>query len=255
MSMPDRRAMIDPGKSDLSVRRQCELLAVARTGVYRPKSATTTNDLAPMRRIDELHLKPPFYGSRRMMFELNKESPKVNRKHAQRLMRLMGIVALVPCAGSVPRHEQTRGIAIRNGSRPAILWPQDLSLSAARRGDCGAQSCLGDRHRLYSDGAWLSLSRGGHRLGQSGGAGVAIIEHDGHALLHRRARRSACAIWRAEDFSAMRKHRRDNTDQGSRFTSEAFTGRLIAAAVAISMDGRGRFLDNIFIERLRRSIE
>jgi putative transposase len=100
MSMPDRRAMIDPAKSDLSVRRQCELLALARSGVYRPKSATATNDLAQMRRIDELHLKLPFYGSRRMMFELNKESPKVNRKHVQRLMRLMGIVALVPRPGT-----------------------------------------------------------------------------------------------------------------------------------------------------------
>ena len=92
MSMPDRRAMIDPAKDDLSVRRQCELLALARSGVYRPKSATATNDLALMRRIDELHLKLPFYGSRRMTLELNKESPKVNRKHVQRLMRLMGMV-------------------------------------------------------------------------------------------------------------------------------------------------------------------
>ena len=67
MSLPDRRAMIDPAmidpvKSDLSVRRQGELLALARSGVYRPKSATAPNDLAPMRRIDELHPKPPFYG-------------------------------------------------------------------------------------------------------------------------------------------------------------------------------------------------
>jgi hypothetical protein len=132
----DRSGQERSFRSDLSVRRQCELLALARSGVYRPKSATATNDLAPMRRIDELHLKPPFYGSRRMMFELDKQSPKVNRKHVQRRMRLMGIVARVPCAGSVRRHEQTRGIAIRNGSRPAILWPQDLSLSVARRGDC-----------------------------------------------------------------------------------------------------------------------
>jgi putative transposase len=105
MSLPDRRAMIDPAmidpvKSDLSVRRQGELLALARSGVYRPKSATAPNDLAPMRRIDELHPKPPFYGSRRMMFELDKQSPKVNRKHVQRRMRLMGMVARVPCPGT-----------------------------------------------------------------------------------------------------------------------------------------------------------
>ena len=132
MSMPDRRAMIDPTKSDLSVRRQCELLALARSGVYRPKSATATNDLALMRRIDELHLKLPFYGSRRMMFELNKESPKVNRKHVQRLMRLMGIVALVPRPGTskpAPGHKiypyLLRGVAI---TEPNHVWATDISV-------------------------------------------------------------------------------------------------------------------------------
>jgi putative transposase len=132
MSMPDRRAMIDPTKSDLSVRRQCELLALARSGVYRPKSATATNDLALMRRIDELHLKLPFYGSRRMTLELNKESPKVNRKHVQRLMRLMGIVALVPRPGTskpAPGHKiypyLLRGMAI---TEPNHVWATDISV-------------------------------------------------------------------------------------------------------------------------------
>ena len=131
MSMPDRRAMIDPAKSDLSVRRQCELLALARSGVYRPKSATATNDPALMRRIDELHLKLPFYGSRRMTLELNKESPKVNRKHVQRLMRLMGIVALVPRPGTskpAPGHKiypyLLRGLAI---TEPNHVWSTDIS--------------------------------------------------------------------------------------------------------------------------------
>ena len=132
MSMPDRRAMIDPTKSDLSVRRQCELLALARSGVYRPKSATATNDLAQMRRIDELHLKLPFYGARRMTLELNKESPKVNRKHVQRLMRLMGIVALVPRPGTskpAPGHKiypyLLRGMAI---TEPNHVWATDISV-------------------------------------------------------------------------------------------------------------------------------
>ena len=132
MSMPDRRAMIDPTKSDLSVRRQCELLALARSGVYRPKSATATNDLAQMRRIDELHLKLPFYGARRMTLELNKESPKVNRKHVQRLMRLMGIVALVPRPGTskpAPGHKiypyLLRGVAI---TEPNQVWSRDISV-------------------------------------------------------------------------------------------------------------------------------
>src|SRR5271166_2689714 len=88
-----------PGK-DLSVRRQCALLSVARSGVYRPKPVAGADDLAVMRRIDELHLELPFYGSRRMTFELNKEGRGVNRKRVRRLMRVMGIEALVPRPGT-----------------------------------------------------------------------------------------------------------------------------------------------------------
>ena len=92
--------MIDPAKEDLSVRRQCELLVLSRSGVYRLKSDAAADDLALMRGIDVLYLELPFYGSRRMMFELNKDGPAVNRKRVQRLMRMMGIVALVPCPGT-----------------------------------------------------------------------------------------------------------------------------------------------------------
>ncbi len=103
MSAPDRRAMVErPGK-DLSVRRQCALVGVARSGVYRSKPVTGADDLAVMRRIDELHLELPFYGSRRMTFELNKEGGGVNRKRVQRLMRVMGIEALVPRPGKTRR--------------------------------------------------------------------------------------------------------------------------------------------------------
>ena len=100
MSAPDRRAMVErPGK-DLSVRRQCVLLSLRRSGVYRSKPVTGADDLAVMRRIDELHLELPFYGSRRMTFELNKEGRGVNRKRVRRLMRVMGIEALVPRPGT-----------------------------------------------------------------------------------------------------------------------------------------------------------
>ena len=100
MSTSDRRAMVErPGK-DLSVRRQCTLLNLTRSGIYRPKPVMGVGDLALMRRIDELHLELPFYGSRRMMFELNQEGRGVNRKRVQRLMRVMGIEALVPRPGT-----------------------------------------------------------------------------------------------------------------------------------------------------------
>ena len=85
MTAPERRAMIERPGEAVSVRRQCALLNLARSGVYRPKPITTADDLALMLRIDELHLELPFYGSRRMMFELNKEGRGVNRKRVQRL--------------------------------------------------------------------------------------------------------------------------------------------------------------------------
>ena len=110
MRAPDRRAMVKRPGMDLSVRRQCTLLNLARSGVYRPKPITGADDLALMRRIDELHLELPFYGSRRMIFELNKEGRGVNRKRVQRLMRVMGIWFRAP-ARAKPRPD-TRFIPI-----------------------------------------------------------------------------------------------------------------------------------------------
>lgn len=230
MSTPDRRAMIDPAKDDLSVRRQCELLALSRSGVYRPKSDAAADDLALMRRIDVLHLELPFYGSRRMMFELNKDGPAVNRKRVQRLMRMMGIVALVPRPGTskpAPGHRiypyLLRGMTI---TEPNHVWAADITYIPMERG-------------------FLYL--------------VAVIDWASRAVLAWRLSNtmdaSFCIAALDEALARYGKPRIFNTDQGSQFTSEAFTGRLIAAGVAISMDGRGRFLDNIFIERLWRSIK
>jgi putative transposase len=131
MRAPDRRAMVErPGK-DLSVRRECTLLNLARSGVYRAKPITGADDLALMRRIDELHLELPFYGSRRMIFELNKEGRGVNRKRGQRLMPVMGIEALVPRPGTskaAPGHKTypylLRGLAI---TEPNHVWASDIT--------------------------------------------------------------------------------------------------------------------------------
>src|SRR5208337_3981906 len=131
MSAPDRRAMVErPGK-ELSVRRQCALLSLTRSGVYRSKPVTEADDLAVMRRIDELHLELPFYGSRRMTFELNKEGRGVNRKRVQRLMRVMGIEALVPRPGTskaAPGHKiypyLLRGLKIVETNH---VWAADVT--------------------------------------------------------------------------------------------------------------------------------
>ena len=131
MSVPERRAMVERPSENLSVRRQCALLNLARSGVYRPGPVTGADDLAMMRRIDELHLKWPFYGSRRMVFELNQAGHGVNRKRVQRLMRVMGIEALVPRPGTskaAPGHKifpyLLRGVSITD---PNHVWASDIT--------------------------------------------------------------------------------------------------------------------------------
>jgi putative transposase len=230
MSVRDRRAMVDRPGEDLSVRRQCALLNLARSGVYRPKPVTAADDLVLMRRIDELHLELPFYGSRRMMFELNKEGRGVNRKRVQRLMRVMGIEALVPRPGTskaAPGHKiysyLLRGLAI---AEPNHVWAADIT--------------------------YIPMARGFLYL-------VAVIDWASRAVLAWRLSNTIDSGFCVEALEeALLRHGKPkifNTDQGSQFTSAAFTGRLEAASVAISMDGRGRFMDNIFIERLWRSIK
>src|SRR5208283_3764244 len=131
LSAPDRRAMVERPGNDLSVRRQCVLLSLTHSGVYRSKPVAGADDLAVMRRIDELHLELPFYGSRRMTFELNKEGRGVNRKRVRRLMRVMGIEALVPRPGTskaAPGHKiypyLLRGLKI---TEPNHVWAADVT--------------------------------------------------------------------------------------------------------------------------------
>lgn len=230
MSAPDRRAMVERPGVDLSVRRQCALLNLARSGVYRPKLVIDADDLALMRRIDELHLELPFYGSRRMTFELNEEGRGVNRKRVQRLMRVMGIEALVPRPGTskpAPGHKiypyLLRGLAI---AEPNHVWAADIT--------------------------YIPMARGFLYL-------VAIIDWASRAVLAWRLSntidRRFCVEALEEALERYGKPKIFNTDQGAQFTSAAFTDPLENAGVAISMDGRGRFMDNIFIERLWRSIK
>jgi putative transposase len=230
MSAPDRRAMVERPGVDLSVRRQCALLNLARSGVYRPKPVIGAGDLALMRRIDELHLQLPFYGSRRMAFELNKEDRGVNRKRVQRLMRVMGIEALVPRPGTskpAPGHKiypyLLRGLVI---AEPNHVWAADIT--------------------------YIPMARGFLYL-------VAIIDWASRAVLAWRLSNTInsrfCVEALEEALERYAKPKIFNTDQGAQFTSAAFTDTLEKAGVAISMDGRGRFMDNIFIERLWRSVK
>jgi putative transposase len=230
MSAPERREKVERVGSDLSVRRQCQLLNVARSGVYRPRPEPDAEDLALMRRIDELHLEKPFYGSRRMTFELNEEGRGVNRKRVQRLMRLMGLAALVPRPGASKA-------APENKIYPYFL--RDLTITEPN-------------HVWASDITYVPMAHGFLYL-------VAVIDWASRAVLAWRLSNTMDSGFCVEALEeALQKHgtpRIFNTDQGAQFTSAAFTAKLAAAGIAISMDGRGRFLDNIFIERLWRSIK
>jgi len=225
MSAPDCRALLDRGHERLSVRRQCALLGLARSGVYRAPPSAREDDAAAMRRIDALYTDHPFYGSRRIAFEL-----KMSRKRVQRLMRLMGIAALgpKPCTSKpAPGHKVfpylLRGVSIE---RPNQVWACDIT--------------------------YVPIGAGFFYL-------VAIMDWASRAVLAWRLSNtmdtSFCLEALEEALARFGKPEIFNTDQGSQFTSQAFTGALERAGVRISMDGRGRFLDNIFIERLWRSLK
>src|SRR4051812_36796804 len=224
MSVPERRAMVERPSENLSIRRQCELLNLARSGVYRPVPVTSADDLALMRRIDELHLKWPFYGSRRMVFELNQAGHGINRKRVQRLMRVMGIEALVPRPGTskaAPGHKTypylLRGVSI---TAPNHVWAADITYIPMAQGFLYLAAIIDWANRAVL--AW--------RLSNTIDTGFCI-----EALDEALARHGTPKIF--------------NTDQGAQFTSSAFTSRLEAAGIAISMDGRCRFMDRQYFHR------
>ena len=230
MSTPDRRALLDRHHVRLSIRRQCALLSVARSGVYRAPRPANDNDLALTRRIDELFTAWPFLGSRRLTTLLRSEGHAINRKRVQRLMRKMGIAALgpkprttTPAPGNKIYPYLLREMTI---DRPNQVWAADIT--------------------------YIPIGRGFLYL-------VAVMDWASRAVLSWRLSNtmeaSFCVAALEEALARFGKPEIFNTDQGSQFTSAAFTGTLAAAGVRISMDGRGRWMDNVFIERLWRSLK
>ena len=225
MSTPDRRSRLDRRHDKLSVRRQCALIGLARSGVYRPAVPRSEDDESLMRRIDALYTESPFFGSRRIAFEL-----KANRKRVQRLMRLMGIEALgpKPCTSKPQPGHKIFPYLLRNMTieRPNQVWATDITYIPVGSG-------------------YLYL--------------VAIMDWASRAVLSWRLSNtmdvSFCISALEEALARFGKPEIFNSDQGSQFTSQAFTAVLQNAGVQISMDGRGRYMDNIFIERLWRSLK
>ena len=206
---------------ELSMRRQCELLSVNRSGCYYEAIGVAPEDRALMRQIDEIHLKHPFYGSRKIKLELAAAGETVNRKCVQRLMRLMGLEAMVPKPSTTrpsPEHPVypylLRNLKI---SRANQVWAADIT--------------------------YIPLALGFAYL-------VAVIDWYSRRVLSWRLSNTL-----GEALARFGRPEIFNTDQGSQFTSDAFTAMLRNADVAISMDGRGRFIDNVFVERIWRSLK
>jgi putative transposase len=216
----------------LAVSRQCELAGVTRSWVYAPRNEEVFDelDLELLRLIDAEYTRRPFYGSRRMVISLAEQGHTVNRKRVQRLMRVLGLVGMAPGPATSRPHPEHK------------IYPYLLRGVA----DHAPQPGVEHRHHLHPPGARLRLSGGGDRLVLASGARLAALQHLGGGVLRGLSGGRPAPPRPPEIF---------NTDQGSQFTSEAFTGVLLAAGIAISMDGRGRALDNIFVERLWRSVK
>ena len=221
--------MIEVGHPQLSVRRQCALLGLNRSSLYYEPAAESADNLRLMRLLDEEYTRHPFYGSRKLTAWLESKEEKVNRKRVQRLLGIMGLQAIYPkprlsVAGRGHRIYPylLRGVEIK---RPDQVWSTDITYVPLPKGFMYLAAVID----------WYSRYVLAWRLSNTldGAFCLDMLEE-------------ALARGRPEVF---------NTDQGVQFTAEAFTGRLESAGVAVSMDGRGRCLDNIFVERLWRTVK
>ncbi len=229
MSRNQRKAMIDRDHDQLSLVRQCARLDVSRASVYYRTVPARPEDLELMALMDRQYLKTPFYGSRRMRVWLGREGYQVNRKRVRRLMRLMGLEAIYrrpntsqPALGHQVYPYLLKGIEV---NRVDQVWATDITYIPMARGFLYLVAII-DWHSRYVL-AW-KLSN--------------TMENDFCVA----ALEKALGKGQPEIF---------NTDQGAQFTSEAFTGLLLEQGIRVSMDGKGRYQDNIFVERLWRSVK
>src|SRR5271157_620528 len=230
MSPPERRALVDRDDPVLPVVAQCRLLKIARSTLYYRPAAADPEDLAVMRRMDELYLASPFYGSRRMVAVLRREGLVVNRKRVRRLMRVMGLEAIYQKPNTSQGHPDNkvypyllRGLII---DRPNQVWCADITYIPMAKGFVYLVAVMD----------WFSRRVLSWRLSITLDTAFCV-----EALQEATDRHGPPKIF--------------NTDQGVQFTSADFRGELERRGVQVSMDGRGRYLDNIFIERLWRSLK
>lgn len=224
-----KRSWIDPSDPQLSIAAQCRLAGLARSTFYHPPQGESELNLALMRRIDEQYTRTPFFGAPKMTAWLRTQGHAVNHKRVARLMQRMGLAAVAPgprTSTPAPGHQVypylLRGVVVE---RPNQVWSTDITYIPLRHGFAFLVAVLDWFSRYVL--AW-ELS-------------VTLDTSFCLSALEWSLQRATPEIF--------------NSDQGAQFTSHAFTSRLQAAGVQISMDGRGRALDNVFVERLWRSVK
>jgi len=232
MSCPlsQRRTLVELDHARLSLRQQCVLLSVHRSGLHYTPCGESVENLAIMRFLDEQYLKTPFYGVRRMTAVLTQGGFDVNEKRVRRLLRLMGLEAIYPkrnLSKPAPGHRifpyLLRGLAV---VRPGQVWAIDITYIPLAKGFLYLVAII-DLYSRYVVG-W-SLSNTLEATWVRDTVRTAIAEHGQPEIL--------------------------NSDQGSQFTAEVYINELKDNDIQISMDGKGRAIDNIFIERLWRSVK
>jgi len=222
--------LVQPDSTELSVRRQCELLSLTRSMLYYEPVEVSAEEVEVMKEIDRIFTKWPFYGSRKVLLELGVSGHEVNRKRVQRLMRVMGLQALVPGPHTSKPHPEhpiypylLRGVEV---TQPNQVWASDIT--------------------------YIPLEHGWGYL-------VAVIDWHSRAILSWRLSNTMTVDFCVEALEEALRHHGPpgmfNTDQGAQFTSPDFTGVLKREEVTISMDGKGRATDNIFVERVWRSLK
>ena len=232
--MEQRRAALEPGHPRLSLRRQCRLMGVSRSGMYyRPTLAgpeAMKEDAALRARMFAIFIRAPVYGYRRMTEQLRRDGRGVNGKRVRRLMKEMGLSAIYPKRRLSAANRQHReypyllsGVKIE---RPDQVWASDITYIRLPGGFCYLTAVMD----------WYSRRVLSWELSESLEADFCLV-----------ALERALATGRCPEIF--------NTDQGCQYTGEAFTGRLKAAGVRVSMDGKGRCFDNIFTERLWRTVK
>lgn len=230
MTLSEKQTAVEPSHKQLSIHRQCELVGLSRSSYYRQPAPESEKNLELMKLIDEIYTKYPFFGSRKMRDYLNRQGYGVNRKRIQRLMRLMGLASAAP----------TRKLTVPNKAHkvyPYLLKNMDINRS---------------RQVWCSDITYIRLKRGFvyltvvmdwySRYVLSWEISTTMDDGFCTSCLQRAIRQYGCP----EIF---------NTDQGSQYTGTAFTGILKEHGIGISMDGKGRAMDNIMVERLWRSLK